>query len=61
MKVADLNTVDFRLLSSHVHVGRQRFKTCIGSGCRTLVDGQEVEFEVGEGRRDPKVVDVEAV
>ena len=37
------------------------FSNIIGSGRRTLVDGQEVEFEVGEGRKDPKVVDVKAV
>ena len=33
----------------------------IGSGRRTLVDGQEVEFEVGEGRKGPEAVDVKAV
>ena len=29
------------------------FSNIIGSGRRTLVDGQEVEFEVGEGRKVP--------
>ena len=35
-----------------------RFSNIIGSGRRTLVDGQEVEFEVGEGRKGPEAVDV---
>ena len=37
------------------------FSNMIGSGRRTLVDGQEVEFEVGEGRKGPEAVDVKAV
>ena len=37
------------------------FSNIIGSGRRTLVDGQEVEFEVGEGRKGPEAVDVKAV
>ncbi|MBL6635795.1 MAG: cold-shock protein [Actinobacteria bacterium] len=37
------------------------FSNIIGSGRKTLVDGQEVEFEVGEGRKGPEAVDVKAV
>ncbi|MBS32448.1 MAG: cold-shock protein [Acidimicrobiaceae bacterium] len=37
------------------------FSNIIGSGRRTLVDGQEVEFEVGEGRKGPEAIDVKAV
>ncbi|MGC6398926.1 MAG: cold-shock protein [Ilumatobacteraceae bacterium] len=37
------------------------FSNIIGSGRRTLEDGQEVEFEVGEGRKGPEAVDVKAV
>ena len=37
------------------------FSNIIGSGRRTLVDGQEVEFEVGEGRKGPEAVDVKTV
>ena len=37
------------------------FSNIIGSGRRPLVDGQEVEFEVGEGRKGPEAVDVKAV
>ena len=37
------------------------FSNIIGSGRRTLVDGQETEFEVGEGRKGPEAVDVKAV
>ena len=37
------------------------FSNIICSGRRTLVDGQEVEFEVGEGRKGPEAVDVKAV
>jgi CspA family cold shock protein len=37
------------------------FSNIVGSGRRTLVDGQEVEFEVGEGRKGPEAVDVKAV
>ena len=37
------------------------FSNIIGSERRTLVDGQEVEFEVGEGRKGPEDVDVKAV
>ncbi|NDI01575.1 MAG: cold-shock protein, partial [Actinobacteria bacterium] len=34
------------------------FSNIVGSGRRTLVDGQEVEFELGEGRKGPEAVDV---
>ena len=37
------------------------FSNIIGSGRRTLVDGQEVEFEVGEGHKGPEAIDVKAV
>ncbi|NBS29718.1 MAG: cold-shock protein [Actinobacteria bacterium] len=37
------------------------FSNIIGSGRKTLVDGQEVEFEVGEGRKGPEAVDVKAI
>ena len=37
------------------------FSNIIGSGRRTLVDGQEVEFEVGEGRKGPEAVDVKGL
>ena len=37
------------------------FSNIVGSGRRTLVDGQEVEFELGEGRKGPEAVDVKAV
>ena len=37
------------------------FSNIVGSGRRTLVDGQDVEFEVGEGRKGPEAVDVKAV
>jgi len=30
------------------------FSNIVGSGRKTLVDGQEVEFEVGEGRKGQK-------
>lgn len=37
------------------------FSNIIGSGRRTLVQGQKVNFEVGEGRRGPEARNVEAV
>ena len=37
------------------------FSNIFGSGRKTLVDGQEVEFEVGEGRKGPEAVDVKAI
>ena len=37
------------------------FSNIVGSGRRTLVDGQEVEFELGEGRKGPEAVDVKAI
>ncbi|MGA0036377.1 MAG: cold-shock protein [Ilumatobacteraceae bacterium] len=37
------------------------FSNIVGSGRKTLVDGQEVEFEVGEGRKGPEAVDVKAI
>lgn len=37
------------------------FSNIVGNGRRTLLDGQEVEFEVGEGRKGPEAIDVKAV
>ncbi len=37
------------------------FSNIIGSGRRTLVQGQKVNFEIGEGRRGPEARNVEAV
>ena len=37
------------------------FSNIVGSGRRILVDGQEVEFELGEGRKGPEAVDVKAI
>ena len=37
------------------------FSNIVGSGRRTLDDGQEVEFELGEGRKGPEAVDVKAI
>jgi CspA family cold shock protein len=37
------------------------FSNIVGSGRRTLVDGQEVEFELGEGRKGAEAVDVKAI
>lgn len=37
------------------------FRSINGSGFRTLVDGQEVEFEVEEGERGPQAVNVTPV
>jgi CspA family cold shock protein len=37
------------------------FSNIVGSGRRTLVQGQKVNFEIGEGRRGPEARNVEAV
>lgn len=37
------------------------FSNITGSGFRTLEEGQQVQFEVGEGRKGPEATDVQAV
>ncbi|MDB0005790.1 cold-shock protein [Ilumatobacteraceae bacterium] len=37
------------------------FSNIAGSGRKTLLDGQTVEFEVGEGRKGPEAVNVKVV
>ncbi len=37
------------------------FSNIEGTGRRTLVVGQEVEYEVGEGRKGPEATNVRAV
>ena len=37
------------------------FSNIIGSGRRTLVQGQKVNFEIGEGRRGPEARNVEGL
>ena len=37
------------------------FSNIVGSGRRTLVQGQKVNFEIGEGRRGPEARSVQPV
>ena len=37
------------------------FSNISGSGYRSLEEGQQVQFEVGEGRKGPEATDVQAV
>jgi cold shock protein len=37
------------------------FSNIAGSGFRSLEEGQQVQFEVGEGRKGPEATDVQAV
>ncbi len=37
------------------------FSNIVGSGRRTLLDGQAVEFEVGEGRKGAEAVNVKVI
>ena len=37
------------------------FSNISGSGFRSLEEGQQVQFEVGEGRKGPEATDVQAV
>lgn len=37
------------------------FSAIVGSGRRTLSEGQRVQFTVGEGQKGPRAEDVEAV
>ncbi len=37
------------------------FSNIAGSGFRSLDEGQQVQFEVGEGRKGPEATDVQAV
>jgi cold shock protein len=37
------------------------FSNIAGSGFRSLEEGQQVQFELGEGRKGPEATDVQAV
>ena len=37
------------------------FSNIEGSGRKTLLEGQQVEFEVGEGRKGPEAVGVKVI
>jgi len=37
------------------------FSNITGAGYRSLEEGQQVQFEVGEGRKGPEATDVQAV
>jgi CspA family cold shock protein len=37
------------------------FSNIAGTGRKTLVDGQQVEFEVGEGRKGPEAINVRVI